>query len=172
MDLHIDFMASWITPKDEPNVAWVLCYALRRHLCSTSRNLPLRELGPWFAERRQVHSSIQKASQAIPTTCWFHGISFFYVLRGRKKLWHDYSSSFSPSNRTWTRCKSIGLNYLLGGRNSRCHTSLLCCDIGSAKRSNKFWCETTIVCTRKNILPNHGIMWEAIEQPRRSLPWS
>jgi hypothetical protein len=24
----------------------------------------------------------------------------------------------------------------------------------------------------KNIFPNHGIMWEAIEWPRRSLPWS
>ncbi len=40
------------------------------------------------------------------------------------------------------------------------------------KKNGKFWCEIKIVCTRKNIFPNHGIMWEAIEQPRRSFPWS
>jgi hypothetical protein len=28
------------------------------------------------------------------------------------------------------------------------------------------------VCTKKNIFPNHGIAWKAIEWPRRSFPWS
>jgi hypothetical protein len=88
------------------------------------------------------------------------GVFFFRVER-MKRLWHDCSSSSNPSNRTWTRCKSISLNYLPNGKNSRCHISLLCCDIRRAKRSSKFWCETTIVCTGKNILPNHGIVWEA-----------
>jgi len=54
----------------------VPCYALGRHLCSTLGNMPLREPSPWLAERRQVHSSIQKASQAIPITCCFHGMLF------------------------------------------------------------------------------------------------
>ncbi len=99
------------------------------------------------------------------------GVFLFRVER-TKRLWHDSLNSFSPSNRTWTRCKSISLNYLPSGRNFGCHSSLLCCDVGRAKRSNKFWCETIIVCTRKNIFPNHGIVWKAIERPRRSFPWS
>jgi hypothetical protein len=98
--------------------------------------------------------------------------AFFFRVERMKRLWHDCLSSSSPGNRNWTRCESINLNYLPSGRNSGCHTSLLCCDIGRAKRSSKFWCETTIVYTRKNILPNHGIVWEAIERPRRSLSWS
>jgi hypothetical protein len=97
--------------------------------------------------------------------------SFFCVER-TKILWHDCSSSSSPSNKTWTRCESIGLNYLLSGRNSKCHTSFLCRKVGRAKRSGKFWCETKIMCTRKNIFPNHGIVREAIEWPKRSFPWS
>jgi hypothetical protein len=40
---------------------------------------------------------------------------------------------------------------------------------GRAKRSSKFWCETRIVWSGKNIFPNHGIVWKAIERPRRSL---
>ncbi len=40
------------------------------------------------------------------------------------------------------------------------------------KKNGKFWCDTTIVCIGRDILPNHGIMWEAIEWPRRSFPWS
>jgi hypothetical protein len=97
---------------------------------------------------------------------------FFFCVERTKRLWHDCSSSFSPGNRTWTKCESISLNYLPSGRNSRCYTSLLSRKVGSAKRSRKFWCKTKIVCTRKHILPNHGIMWEAIERPKRSLPWS
>jgi len=97
---------------------------------------------------------------------------FFFRVEKTKRLWHDYSSSSSPSNRTWTRCESISLNYLLSDRNFGCHTSLLCRDIGRAKRSSKLWCETRIVWNEKNILPNHGIVWEAIERPRRSLSWS
>jgi hypothetical protein len=84
----------------------------------------------------------------------------------------DYSNSSSPINKTWSICESISLNYLPSGRNSRCHTSLLCHEIGRAKRSSKFWCEIRIVFTENNILPNHGIMWEAIEWPKRSLSWS
>jgi hypothetical protein len=103
----------------------------------------------------------------------FHqqGAFVFHVER-MKRLWHDCSSSFNLGNRTWTRCESINLNYLLSGRNFGCHISLLCREVGRAKRSGKFWCETRIVYTGKNILPNHGIMWEAIERLRKSLPWS
>jgi hypothetical protein len=96
---------------------------------------------------------------------------FFSRVERTKLLWHDYSSLSSPGNRIWTRCESISLNYLPSGRNSRCHTSLLCYKVGRAKRSGKFWCEIKIVCTGKNIFPNHGIVWEAIDWPRRSLPW-
>jgi hypothetical protein len=28
------------------------------------------------------------------------------------------------------------------------------------------------MCIRKNIFPNHGIVWKAVEWPRRSLLWS
>jgi hypothetical protein len=99
-------------------------------------------------------------------------IMFFFRVKSTKRLWHDCSSSSSLGNRIWTRYKSISLNYLLNGRNSGCHTSLLCYKMGRAKRSGIFWCETRIVCTGKNLFPNHGIVWEAIEWPRRSLPWS
>jgi hypothetical protein len=99
------------------------------------------------------------------------GAFFFYVKR-TKRLWHDCSSSSSPSNKTWTRCESINLNYVPSGRNSGCHISLLCGEVGREKKSGKFWCGTGIVCTRKNILPNHGIVWEAIKQFRKSLSWS
>jgi hypothetical protein len=99
-------------------------------------------------------------------------VRFSSMFERTKRLWHDCSSSFSPNNRTWTKCESISLNYLLSGRNFGCHISLLYRDIGRVKRSSKFWCETRIVCTRKNIFPNHGIVWEAIEWPRKSLPWS
>jgi len=98
--------------------------------------------------------------------------AFYFCVERMKRLWHDCSSSFSPGNKTWIRCESISLNYLLSGKNSGCHTSLLCYKVGRVKRSGKFWCETRIVCIGKNILPNHGIVWEAIEWLRRSLPWS
>jgi hypothetical protein len=98
--------------------------------------------------------------------------AFFFCVEKMKRLWHDCLSSCNPSNRTWIRCDSISLNYLPSGRNSGCHTSLLCRKIRRAKRSGKFWCETRIVCTGKNILPNHGIVWKAIKWPRRSLSWS
>jgi hypothetical protein len=98
--------------------------------------------------------------------------AYFFRVEKMERLWHDGLNSFSPGNRTWTRCESINLNYLLSGKNFRCHTSLLCHEVGKAKRNGKFWCQTKIVCTGNNILPNHGIVWEAIEQPRRSFPWS
>jgi hypothetical protein len=97
---------------------------------------------------------------------------FFFRDNKMKRLWHDSSSFSSPGNKTWTKCESINLNYLPSGRNSRCHTSLLCHEVGRAKRNGKFWCEIKIVCIAKNIFPNHGIVWEAIEWPRRSFPWS
>jgi len=97
---------------------------------------------------------------------------FFFRVERTKRLWHDYLSSFSPGNKTWTTCESISLNYLPSGRNSGCHTSLLSRNIGKAKRSSKFWCETRIVWSGKNILPNHGIVWEAIEWLGRSFLWS
>jgi hypothetical protein len=99
------------------------------------------------------------------------GAFFFYVER-TKRLWHDCSSFSSPGNRTWTICESISLNYLTSGRNFGCHSNFLCCEIGRAKRSGKFWCVTRIVCIRKNIFPNHGIVWEVVEWPKRSLSWS
>jgi hypothetical protein len=80
--------------------------------------------------------------------------AFFIHVKRTKRLWHDCSSSSSLGNRTWTKCESISLNYLLSGRNFGCHTSFLCGKVGRAKRSGKFWCETIIVCTKKNILPN------------------
>jgi hypothetical protein len=98
--------------------------------------------------------------------------AFIFRVKRTKRLWHDYLSSSSPNNRTWTRCKSISLNYLPSGKNFGCHTSFLCREVERAKRSGKFWCETRIMCIGKNILPNHGIVWKAIERPRRSLSWS
>ncbi len=98
--------------------------------------------------------------------------AFLFHVERTKRLWHDYSSSFSLGNRTWIRCKSISLNYLPSGRNFRCHTSLLCREVWRAKKSSKFWCKTRIVCIIMHILPNNGIVWEAIKQPRRSHPWS
>jgi hypothetical protein len=65
------------------------------------------------------------------------GVFLFRVER-TKRLWHDCSSSSSLGNRTWTRCESISLNYLPSAKNSRCHTSLLCHEVGKAKRSNKY----------------------------------
>jgi hypothetical protein len=94
--------------------------------------------------------------------------AFFFCVERTKRLWHDCLSSFNLGNRIWTRCKSNSLNYLPSGRNSRCHTNLLCREIWKAKLNHKFWCEIRIVCIGKNILPNYGIMWEAKEQPRRS----
>jgi hypothetical protein len=64
--------------------------------------------------------------------------AFFFHVERMKRLWHDCLSSSSPGNRTWTRCKSISLNYLHNGRNSRCHISLLCCKVKMTKRSGKF----------------------------------
>ncbi len=98
--------------------------------------------------------------------------AFFFHVERTKILWHDCSSSSSPGNRTWTRCKFISLNYLPSGKNFGCHISFLCHDIGRAKRSSKFWCETRIVWSGNNILPNHGIMWKAVKRLRRSLSWS
>ncbi len=98
--------------------------------------------------------------------------AFFFRVERTKRLWHDCSNSFSLGNRTWTKCESISLNYLPSGKNFGCHISLLCCKVGRAKRNGKFWFVTRIVCIRKNIFPNHGIMWKAIECPRRSLLWS
>jgi hypothetical protein len=98
--------------------------------------------------------------------------AFFFCVERTKRLWHDYPSSSSPSNKTWTICESISLNYLPNGRNSGCHTSLLCCEVGKVKRSGKLWFETRIVCTKKNIFVNHGIVWKAIEWPKRSFPWT
>jgi len=98
--------------------------------------------------------------------------AFFFCVEKTKRLWHDYSSSSSPSNETWTRCESISLNYLHNGKDFRCHISLLCHEVRKTKRSGKFWCETIIVCIWNNIFRNHGIMWEAIKRPRRSLLWS
>jgi hypothetical protein len=97
--------------------------------------------------------------------------AFFFHVERMKRLWHDCSSSSNLGNRTWIRCKFISLNYLPSGRNSRCHTSFLCRKVGRAKKSGKFWCETRIVCTGKNILPNHGIVWEAIERPCTCWAW-
>jgi hypothetical protein len=65
------------------------------------------------------------------------GVFFFHVER-TKRLWHDCLSSSSLGNRTWTICKSISLNYVLSGKNFRCHTSLLCHKVGRAKRNGKF----------------------------------
>ncbi len=114
-----------------------------------------------------------------PSNLWCSSIlpscqqgEFLFRVERTKRLWHDYSSSSSPGNKTWTRCESINLNYLPSGINSGCHTSLLCHEVKGAKRSSKFWCEIWIVCIKKNILPNHGIVWEAIERPRRSFSWS
>ncbi len=39
----------------------------------------------------------------------------------------------------------MSLNYLPSGKNSKCHTSLLCHEIGRVKKNSKFWCETRIV---------------------------
>ncbi len=47
---------SWITSQDEPSDAWIPCYALGRHLCSTLGNMPFQKHGPWLAKRRYVHS--------------------------------------------------------------------------------------------------------------------
>jgi hypothetical protein len=93
--------------------------------------------------------------------------AFSFRVERMKRLWHDYSNSFSPGNRTWTRWESISLNYLPSGKYYKCHSTLLW-----AKKTSKFWCDTKIMCIGKNVFPNHGIVWEAIEQPRRSLPWS
>jgi hypothetical protein len=79
-----------------------------------------------------------------------------------QRLWHDCWSSSSFGNRTWTQCKSIDVNDLPSDRNYGFHISLLCCKVGRQKISDKFSCETIIVCSRFNILPNHGIVWEAI----------
>jgi hypothetical protein len=98
--------------------------------------------------------------------------AFFFHVERMKRLWHDYSSSFSLGNRIWTKCESISLNYLPSGKNFRCHTRLLCREIGKVKRNGKFWCEIRIVCIGNNILPNHGIVWEPIERSKRSFPWS
>jgi hypothetical protein len=98
--------------------------------------------------------------------------AFFFRVERMKRLWHDCSSSSSLGNRTWTKCESIILNYLPSGKNFGCHTNLLCHKVGRVKKSDKLWCEIRIVCTGKNILPNHGIVWEAIKQPKRSLLWS
>ncbi len=97
---------------------------------------------------------------------------FFFCVERTKRLWHDCSSSFSPGNRTWTKCESISLNYLPSGRNIGCHNSLLCCKVGKAKKNGKFWCETIIVCIGNNIFPNHGVVWKATERLRRSFSWS
>ncbi len=97
--------------------------------------------------------------------------TFFFRVERIKILWHDYSNSSNHGNRTWTKCESINPNYLPNGRNFGYHINLLCHEVGRAKRSNKLWCETIIVCTGKNILPNDGIMWKAIERPRRYLLW-
>jgi hypothetical protein len=98
--------------------------------------------------------------------------AFFFHVERTKILWHDCSNSSNLGNMTWTRCESISLNYLPSGRNFGCHTNLLCHNVGRAKKSSKLWCETKIMCTKKNIFSNHGIMWEAIEWPRRSFLWS
>ncbi len=79
--------------------------------------------------------------------------AFFFHVERMKKLWHDCLNSSNLGNRIWTRCESISLNYLPSGKNSKCHTSLLCCNIGRAKKSSKFWCEITIVCARKKHIP-------------------
>jgi hypothetical protein len=60
--------------------------------------------------------------------------AFFFHLERSKRLWHDYSTSSSLGNRTWTKCKSIRLNYMPSDRNSQCHTSFLCCEVGRAKK--------------------------------------
>jgi hypothetical protein len=41
--------------------------------------------------------------------------AFLFRVERTKRLWHHCSSSSSISNRTWTRCESINLNYLLNG---------------------------------------------------------
>jgi hypothetical protein len=64
--------------------------------------------------------------------------AFFFCVERMKRLWHDCSNSSSPSNRTWTKCKSISLNYLPSGKNFGCHISLLCRDIRRVTRTNKF----------------------------------
>jgi hypothetical protein len=98
--------------------------------------------------------------------------AFFFCVERTKRLWHGCLSSSNPSNRTWPRWESINLNYLPSGKKFGCHTSLLCRKVGRAKRSGKFWCETRIMCIGKNIFPNHGVVWKAIEQPKRSFTWS
>jgi hypothetical protein len=60
--------------------------------------------------------------------------AFFFHVEKTKKLWHDYSSSSSHSNRTWTKCESINLNYLPSDKNFGCHTSFLCREIGKGKK--------------------------------------
>jgi hypothetical protein len=93
------------------------------------------------------------------------------VLRGRK----DYGMivgapqalviglEADASPLVWITC--------LMAENFGCHINFLCHEVGKAKRSGKFWCEIIIVCIGKKILPNHGILWKAIEGPRRSLLW-
>ncbi len=98
--------------------------------------------------------------------------AFFFCVEKTKRLRHDCSTSSNHSNWTWTRCESISLNYVPSGKNFGCHTSLLCYKVGRAKGSGKFWCETRLGCIGKNILPNHGIVREAIERPRRFVSWS
>ncbi len=132
-------------------------------------------------EKLYFYCLMLKATKFIwcPNSLWCSSLlpprqqgAFFFHVERTKRLWHDCSSSSSPGNRTWTRCESISLNYLPSGRNSSSHTSFLCRDIGRAERSRKFLCETRVVWSGKNILPNHGIVWKAIERSRRSLVWS
>jgi hypothetical protein len=64
-------------------------------------------------------------------------VQYSFVLRGRK----DYGMiartlltlviGLEPN-------VTINLNYLYNGRNFRCYTRLLCCEVGKAKRRGKF----------------------------------
>jgi hypothetical protein len=92
------------------------------------------------------------------------------MLRGRKDCGMTTRAPLALVIGLGPKCKSISLNYLPSGKNSRCRSNLLCRKVGRAKRNNKFWCKTRIMCTRKHIFPNHGIVWKAIEWPRRSFP--
>jgi hypothetical protein len=74
----------------------------------------------WLVENYVCPSSLWCSSLLPPCQ---QG-AFFFRVEKTKRLWHDCSSSSSLGNRTWTKCKSISLNYLPSGKNFRCHTNL------------------------------------------------
>jgi hypothetical protein len=160
--------------------SWKLNNGVLTSFCATSR------IWNWHSISWSVENCVFSWCTCIPGTQEFDALVAcsvvvsspfvnkvrFSVLKGRKNygmiarapLALVLRLELDTSPLIWITC--------LVAETSGCHINLLCCEIKRAKRSGKFWCETIIVCTRKNILPNHGIMWKAIERPRRSLMWS